>query len=66
MKECVNNPLELVEAYENIWSGQFCEGENNIDYFYKIREEFNHGAKDPARMLFFTSESCERCCEIQL
>jgi len=52
MKECVNNPLELVETYENIWGGQFREGENNIDYFYKIREEFNNGEKDPARMLF--------------
>lgn len=52
MEECVNNPLKLVETYENIWGGQFCEGENNIDYFYKIREEFNNGAKDPARMLF--------------
>ena len=52
MKECVNNPLELVEAYENIWGGQFREGENNIDYFYKIREEFNNGEKDPARMIF--------------
>ena len=33
-------------------NGQFAEGENNIDYFYKIREEFNKGKKDSARMLF--------------
>lgn len=36
MEECVNNPLKLVETYENIWGGQFCEGENNIDYFTKL------------------------------
>jgi DNA adenine methylase len=51
MEECINNPLKLIE-YENIWNGQFAEGENNIDYFYKIREEFNKGKKDSARMLF--------------
>ncbi|MDY4670454.1 MAG: DNA adenine methylase [Oliverpabstia sp.] len=52
MEECIKNPSRLVVAYENIWNGQFDEGENNVDYFYKIREEFNNGAKDPARMLF--------------
>lgn len=52
MQECVNNPRKLVNGYNDIWNGQFCEGENNIDYFYKIRDEFNNGMKDPARMLF--------------
>ena len=52
MEECINNPLKLIDEYENIWNGQFAEGENNIDYFYKIREEFNKGKKDSARMLF--------------
>lgn len=35
MEECINNPLKLIDEYENIWNGQFAEGENNIDYFYK-------------------------------
>ena len=52
MEECINNPLKLSDAYKDIWNGQFAEGENNIDYFYKIREEFNKGRKDSARMLF--------------
>ena len=52
MKECVNNPQKLVSDYRDIWKGQFYEGQNNIDYFYKIRDEFNAGMKDPARMLF--------------
>ena len=52
MEECINNPLKLIDEYENIWNGQFDEGEYNIDYFYKIREEFNKGKKDSARMLF--------------
>ena len=52
MEDCINHPLSLAENYANIWNGQFKEGENNIDYFYKIRDEFNTGKKDSAHMLF--------------
>lgn len=52
MEECVNNPECLIQEYSAIWQGQFQEGQNNINYFYKIRDEFNSGMKDPARMLF--------------
>lgn len=52
MEACVNAPKELAESYEAIWSGQFAKDQNNIDYFYRIRGEFNLGEQDPARMLF--------------
>lgn len=52
MEECVNNPKKLTEEYLTIWEGQFQENQNNIDYFYKVRDEFNSGMKDSARMLF--------------
>ena len=52
MEECITNPDNLVSAYSEIWSGQFENGENNNDYFYKIRNQFNNGEKDPARTLF--------------
>ena len=52
MQECIENPSRLTEAYREIWSGQYEPGENNIDYFYKIRDQFNGGQQDPARMLF--------------
>ena len=52
MEECVNFPERLVSEYLNIWEGQFQADQNNIDYFYKVREEFNCGKKDSARMLF--------------
>ena len=58
MKECVNNPERLAEDYSEIWNGQFEEGESNITYFYKIREQFNSGQQDPAKMLFFIGKSC--------
>lgn len=52
MEECVNDPEKLVVEYSSIWEGQFETNENNVDYFYKIRDEFNCGRKDSARMLF--------------
>lgn len=52
IEECVNAPQKLVEGYFSIWEGQFQADQNNIDYFYKVREEFNCGKKDSARMLF--------------
>ena len=52
MEECVNFPERLVREYLDIWEGQFQTDQNNIDYFYKVREEFNCGKKDSARMLF--------------
>lgn len=52
MKECIESPANLAKSYKEIWEGQYEPGENNIDYFYKIRDEFNNGQQDPARMLF--------------
>lgn len=52
MQECVENPMILYEDYSKIWLEQFEQGRNNVDYFYKIRDEFNEGKHDPARMLF--------------
>lgn len=52
MEECINNPELLTSTYKSIWEGQFKKGEDNISYFYKIRDEFNNGQQDPARMLF--------------
>lgn len=52
MEECIENPNKLATAYKDIWEGQFAPGEDNIGYFYHIRDQFNAGEKDPARMLF--------------
>lgn len=52
MEECVDAPQKLVDEYLTIWKGQFENNQNNIDYFYKVRDEFNCGMKDSARMLF--------------
>lgn len=52
MERCVNNPMDLANEYDDIWQKQFCEETNNINHFYAIRDQFNSGMQDPARMLF--------------
>ena len=51
MQECIEEPDRLADNYTSVWNGQFAEGENNIDYFYKIRDRFNAGEKTPEYML---------------
>lgn len=52
MKECINNPSNLSNQYKIIWQGQYKDGEDNISYYYKVRDMFNDGQTDPAKMLF--------------
>ncbi len=52
MQCCIEEPEKLFSAYDNIWQGQFEDGENNVDYFYKIRDEFNAGQHSPEVLLF--------------
>lgn len=52
MEECVKEPEKLSKEYSAIWEGQFQADHNHVDYFYQMRNEFNIGRKDAARMLF--------------
>ncbi|MGI6055420.1 MAG: Dam family site-specific DNA-(adenine-N6)-methyltransferase [Bilifractor sp.] len=52
MKECIEAPETLSSEYSTLWGGQFEDGQDNVSYFYKIRDEFNNGKQDAARMLF--------------
>lgn len=52
LRECINNPNRLFKEYEAIWNGQFVEGENNVDYYYKMRDKFNEKKSIPALTLF--------------
>lgn len=49
---CIEEPALLVRQYSEIWQGQFAENENSVDYFFRIRNEFNEGKCDAGRMLF--------------
>lgn len=55
MKLCVEDPEKLSIEYDGIWRGQFEKGQDNINYFFQIREQFNDGENNEARMLFLLS-----------
>ncbi len=52
IESAVNNPTELINQYSTVWSEQFCYELGSIDHYYKVRDDFNHGAKTPANMLY--------------
>lgn len=47
LDKCINEPEKLSANYEKIWNGQFEEGENSVDYYYKKRKEFNKLREQP-------------------
>ena len=52
MKDCIENPEKLTADYMKIWNGQYADSEDNVTWFLKVRDEYNQGAQDAARMLF--------------
>lgn len=41
LKNCIEDPVKLANEYNDIWAMQFEEGENSVDYYYKMRDKFN-------------------------
>ncbi len=52
LQEAVENPQNLLEAYTAIWEEQFAFASGPEKHFYMIREEFNKGQQDAARLLY--------------
>lgn len=52
LKEAVEQPQRLIDAYTALWNQQFSYGANHIQHFYDIRERFNEGDQSPANMLY--------------
>lgn len=54
LDKCINNPDALADEYNKIWSVQFEDGENSVDYYYKMRDRFNElkDTPDAALTLF--------------
>lgn len=57
LQVCINDPEKLSDDYALIWEGQYNEGENNVDYYYKMRDKFNELKDSPnaALTLFILS-----------
>lgn len=47
IEKCINNPNKLADGYEKIWNGQFIDDENSVDYYNKMRFEFNRLKNEP-------------------
>ncbi len=52
LQSAIDTPHKLIEDYTVIWSSQFTHPDGSLQHFYKIREEFNDGADDAARLLY--------------
>ena len=48
----VNSPEKLYHDYETVWSEQFTYPDGHIAHFYKIRDEYNNGDTNPAKVLY--------------
>lgn len=47
LQKCIDDPEELANEYNVIWTVQFEEGENSVDYYYKMRDKFNQLKEEP-------------------
>ena len=52
LREAIDNPKKLAEEYCKVWNEQFAYSTGSVAHFYKVREEFNSGAKNAANMLY--------------
>lgn len=52
LKTAINEPRMLVERYTSLWNRQFDYGEEHVQHFYDVREQFNNGDESPENMLY--------------
>jgi len=50
LREAVENPDRLYEAYQHVWDEQFTM--DSTEHFLQVREAFNAGAETPENMLY--------------
>ena len=52
LQSAIETPAELVSSYAAVWNEQFNEGQNSLEHYYKVRDDFNRGNQSPANMLY--------------
>lgn len=52
LQQAIEMPETLYKEYERVWSAQFDYPEGHVAHFYKIRDEYNNGDTNPAKMLY--------------
>lgn len=52
MRQCIEAPEKLADEYAKVWSKQFDSDTTPVEYYYKVRADFNVGEKTAGKMLF--------------
>jgi len=52
LQEAIENPINLIKKYTNVWTEQFNYKEGHIKHFYHIRDCFNAGEQTAENMLY--------------
>lgn len=52
LRSAIEAPDTLLREYTDIWSEQFTYADGSVAHFYHVRDEFNAGQRDSARMLY--------------
>lgn len=52
LRSAIETPAKLLQEYSEIWNEQFNYPEGSVAHFYRVRDDFNHGQRDAARMLY--------------
>lgn len=52
LRSAIETPDILLHEYTAIWSEQFTYPDGSVAHFYHVRDEFNKGQHDAARMLY--------------
>lgn len=52
LQAAIESPAELVTGYSKVWNEQFSYEYGNVEHYYKVRDDFNHGDQSPANMLY--------------
>lgn len=52
LESAVETPEDLIRSYSALWNEQFSFKEGSEAHFYKVRNEFNNGAKKASAMLY--------------
>lgn len=52
LRSAIETPDKLLQEYNHIWSEQFAYEGGSVAHFYHVRDDFNHGRRDAATMLY--------------
>ena len=52
LKMSIEEPESLLEKYTKLWTEQFDYGDNHLEHYSKVREDFNNGVRTEENILY--------------